>query len=117
MCGSRAEALAALAAFERPWVIKADGLAAGKGVLVSRGPRRGGGVPDRLLLDQARFGVAGRRVLIEEFLRGEEVSLMAVCDGERFVALPAARDYNARRRRRPWPQHRGHGGVRARAAA
>jgi phosphoribosylamine--glycine ligase len=92
VCGSRAEALAALAAFERPWVIKADGLAAGKGVLVSEDRAE---VEAFLIacFDQARFGVAGRRVLIEEFLRGEEVSLMAVCDGERFVALPAARDY------------------------
>jgi phosphoribosylamine--glycine ligase len=96
LCGSRAEALAALAAFERPWVIKADGLAAGKGVLVSEDRAE---VEAFLVacFDEARFGAAGRRVLIEEHLMGEEASLMAVCDGERFVALPAARDYKRAR--------------------
>jgi phosphoribosylamine---glycine ligase len=82
----------ALRACAPPWVLKADGLAAGKGVLVTA---------DR---DQAetfltgcfsgtRFGASGRRVLIEEHLEGEEASLMAVCDGERFALLPPARDY------------------------
>jgi phosphoribosylamine--glycine ligase len=96
VCGTRAEALAALGTFERPWVIKADGLAAGKGVLVSEDRAE---VEAFLVacFDEARFGAAGRRVLIEEFLRGEEASLMAVCDGERFVTLPAARDYKRAR--------------------
>ncbi len=89
---SLAGARAALETFGPPWVIKADGLAAGKGVVVT-------GSGDEALgfltgcLDQGRLGTAGRRVILEEFLRGEEASLMAVCDGERFALLPSARDY------------------------
>jgi phosphoribosylamine--glycine ligase len=89
---SLAAALAALAAFGPPWVLKVDGLASGKGVLVT-GER---GEAERFLedcLEHGGFGEAGRRVLIEEFLAGEEVSLMAVCDGRDFLLLPPARDY------------------------
>jgi phosphoribosylamine---glycine ligase len=89
---SRAAARAALDAFGPPWVIKADGLAAGKGVVVTDSAVEA----DRFLtacLDEGRLGAAGRRVILEEFLRGEEASLMAVCDGERWVLLPSARDY------------------------
>jgi phosphoribosylamine--glycine ligase len=87
-----AGARAALDASGPPWVIKADGLAAGKGVLVTEARDEA----ERFLvacLEQGRFGGAGRRVVLEEYLRGEEASLMAVCDGERFVLLPSARDY------------------------
>jgi len=96
VCGTRAEALAVLGGFDPPWVIKADGLAAGKGVLVSDERAE---VEAFLTgcFDRARFGAAGQRVVIEEFLRGEEASLMVVTDGERFVALPAARDYKRAR--------------------
>ncbi len=92
LCASLAEAGAALASFAPPWVIKADGLAAGKGVRVTADVTEA----EHFLgacLDDDRFGAAGHRVLIEEFLRGEEASLMAVCDGESFVLLPCARDY------------------------
>ena len=95
-CGSRAEAIAALGSFTPPWVIKADGLAAGKGVCVTTERAE----LDRFLnacFTDERFGAAGHHVLIEEFLEGEEVSLMAVCDGERFIALPSARDYKRAR--------------------
>ena len=85
----------ALAAFVRlgpPWVIKADGLAAGKGVLVTEdGAAAAAFVTD--CLAGARFGEGGRRVVLEEFLAGEEASVIAICDGERHVLLPAARDY------------------------
>jgi phosphoribosylamine---glycine ligase len=90
------EALApACAALERtapPWVLKADGLAAGKGVCVTESR-------DEALefladcLERGRFGAAGRRVLLEEFLAGEEASVIAVCDGARAVLLPDARDH------------------------
>jgi phosphoribosylamine--glycine ligase len=73
-------------------VIKADGLAAGKGVRVT-GERA---EAERFLaacLEAGRFGESGRRVVLEEFLEGEEASVIAVCDGERFLLLPAARDY------------------------
>jgi len=87
-----APAVAALADFAPPWVIKADGLAAGKGVLVSSSRTE---VEAFLAacLEGARFGDGGRAVVIEQHLLGEEVSVMAVCDGEQAVLLPAARDY------------------------
>ncbi len=87
-----ASARAALPRFGPPWVIKADGLAAGKGVCVTAEPAEAG----RFLadcLEGRRFGASGRRVVLEEFLRGEELSVFAVCDGDDAVLLPAARDH------------------------
>jgi phosphoribosylamine---glycine ligase len=85
-------AVLGLARFDPPWVIKADGLAAGKGVLVTedRDAARDF-IGD--CLDRERFGPSGRRVVIEEFLEGEEASVIAVCDGRESMLLPAARDY------------------------
>ncbi len=86
------DALAALSRFGPPWVIKADGLAAGKGVLVTSSAAEAAAfVHD--CLDGGRFGEGGRHVVLEEHLAGEEASVLAVCDGERHVLLPAARDY------------------------
>jgi len=112
-CGSRVEAIAALGSFSPPWVIKADGLAAGKGVCVATDRAE----VDRFLggcFEEERFGAAGHHVLVEEFLRGEEASLMAVCDGERFVPLPSARDY---KRARDGDQGPNTGGMGAHAPA
>ena len=69
-----------------PCVVKADGLAAGKGVFVCR---------DAAELDAGLRGAAalGGQVVIEELLEGEELSVLAICDGARTVPLPAARDY------------------------
>lgn len=86
------EALAALDGFGPTWVVKADGLAAGKGVLVTV-MRDEAAAFVRACLEGGRFGEGGARVVFEEFLAGEEASIMAVCDGERHVLLPAARDY------------------------
>lgn len=87
-----ADAEEALDRFGPPWVVKADGLAAGKGVLVtsSRGEAQAflAGC-----LEGGRFGEGGHRVVLEEFLAGEEASVIAICDGERHVLLPAARDF------------------------
>jgi phosphoribosylamine--glycine ligase len=91
-----AAALAALPRFGPPWVIKADGLAAGKGVRVTSG-RAEAEAFVRDCLEGGRFGDSGRRVLLEQFLEGEEASVMAVCDGARFVLLPPARDYKRAR--------------------
>jgi phosphoribosylamine---glycine ligase len=79
-----------------PYVIKADGLAGGKGVVVTSARAE---ADDFLAqcLSADRFGESGRRVLIEEYLAGEEATVMAVCDGARFVLLPAARDYKRAR--------------------
>jgi len=86
------EALEALADFGPPWVLKADGLAAGKGVLVTSTRAEAEAFLHDCLAG-ARFGAAGRAIVIEEFLAGEELSVMAICDGRELVALPAARDY------------------------
>jgi phosphoribosylamine--glycine ligase len=85
-------ARAALDRFGPTWVIKADGLAAGKGVRVTSDRSEA----EEFLEDSLsgrRFGAGGRQVVLEEFLEGEEASVMAVCDGTRSLLLPAARDY------------------------
>lgn len=86
------EAIEALARFGPPWVIKADGLAAGKGVRVTS-DRAEAEAFVRDCLERDRFGASGRAVVLERFLDGEERSVMAVCDGARFVLLPPARDF------------------------
>jgi phosphoribosylamine--glycine ligase len=89
------ELSAALAALDRhgpPWVVKADGLAAGKGVLVTASAAEAQAFV-RDCLEGGRFGDGGRRVLFETHLEGEEASVVAVSDGERHVLLPAARDH------------------------
>ncbi len=81
-----------LQSLEPPYVIKADGLAAGKGVSIA---------PSLLLAEEAlhdcllekRFGAAGDTVLVEEFLDGPEVSLIALTDGKRVIPLAPAQDY------------------------
>ena len=75
-----------------PHVIKADGLAAGKGVIVTEDRAEAIGALKALLVDR-RFGDAGASVLIEEFLDGPEVSLIAFSDGENVVPCEPAQDY------------------------
>jgi phosphoribosylamine--glycine ligase len=83
------KAAEAAAAAGGPIVVKADGLAAGKGVVVARSAEEAvAGV--RSL---ASLGEAARRLVLEELLDGEEVSVIALCDGERYVLLPPARDH------------------------
>jgi len=77
---------------QRPLVVKADGLAAGKGVTVASTPEQALAAVREAMRDR-RFGASGARVVIEERLKGEEASFHAVCDGEHFVCLPAARDF------------------------
>ncbi len=78
--------------FPAPPVIKADGLAAGKGVVVAE-THRGALAAASGMLSGAAFGAAGRTVVIEERVQGAEASMHAICDGERFVLLPAAQDH------------------------
>ena len=85
------EARQALDVFKPPYVIKADGLAAGKGVAISPDKRDAEAEIERML--GGRFGSAGSRVVIEEFMDGEEGSLFALCDGERAVLLGGAQDH------------------------
>jgi phosphoribosylamine---glycine ligase len=75
-----------------PWVVKTDGLAAGKGVLVTD-DLSAAEADVTAKLSGRSFGEAGRRVVIEEGLSGPEVSLMAVCDGVRAVPLAPAQDF------------------------
>jgi phosphoribosylamine---glycine ligase len=85
-------ALQYLRAIGGPWAIKTDGLAAGKGVLVTDSPREAERDIRAKLSGQA-FGDAGRTILIEEALSGPELSVIAVCDGRRAYPLAAAQDY------------------------
>ncbi|WP_282008887.1 phosphoribosylamine--glycine ligase [Brevundimonas aveniformis] len=86
-----AEARQALSVFKPPYVIKADGLAAGKGVVISPDARDAGHEIDAML--GGRFGQAGARVVIEEFMEGEEASLFALSDGTRSVLFGGAQDH------------------------
>lgn len=75
-----------------PIVVKADGLAAGKGVVVAMEEEEAIRAVDEMITG-GRFGDAGKAIVIEEYLTGEEVSFFAVCDGERAVALASAQDH------------------------
>lgn len=85
-------AKAYLADREPPFVIKADGLAAGKGVVIAETRREADEAIDQILFLR-KFGTAGQRIVIEDFLPGEEASLFALCDGETAVFLGAAQDH------------------------
>lgn len=84
-------AKAALNQYSAPYVIKADGLAAGKGVAISPDKKDAEAEIERML--GGRFGSAGSRVVIEEFMDGEEGSLFALCDGQRAVLFGGAQDH------------------------
>jgi len=75
-----------------PVVIKADGLAAGKGVVVASSFKEARDAIEKIMVDRI-FGQAGERILIEEFLEGEEASFLAFTDGRSVLSLPLARDY------------------------
>jgi len=77
--------------FDAPYVIKADGLAAGKGVVIAESRAEADAAIDDML--GGRFGAAGARVVIEEFMTGEEASLFALSDGKTAMLLGAAQDH------------------------
>ena len=77
---------------EPPMVVKVDGLAAGKGVLVCKSRQEAALALDDIILKKA-FGAAGNRIVVEEFLNGEEASLFVLTDGEQFVILASAQDH------------------------
>ncbi|HEU5105875.1 MAG TPA: phosphoribosylamine--glycine ligase [Solirubrobacterales bacterium] len=87
---SREEALERLAATAYPTVLKADGLAAGKGVIICQDEGEARAAVD-VFFTERRFG--STTVVLEEFLEGEELSLLAICDGENVVPLAPAQDY------------------------
>jgi phosphoribosylamine--glycine ligase len=91
-CADVPAGLAAVEQLGLPVAIKADGLAAGKGVVLARTPEEA----RRALvwmLEQGGLGAAGRRVLVEEFLEGPELSVLAFADGRNVAPMPPARDY------------------------
>lgn len=77
---------------EPPFVIKADGLAGGKGVIIAETRRDADAAIDEILFLR-KFGTAGQRIVIEDFLPGEEASFFALCDGETAIPLVAAQDH------------------------
>ena len=92
VCDTEAEALSACQAFGVPVVVKADGLAAGKGVTVASDQETAATAVREAIVD-GRFGAAGARLVIEECLAGPEASFFVLCDGRRGVALPSAQDH------------------------
>lgn len=77
-----------------PCVVKADGLAAGKGVFVAMTRAEAKKAVDLIMKDKA-FGTAGNQVIVEEFLQGEEASFIAFTDGESVLPLPSSQDHKA----------------------
>lgn len=77
---------------EPPIVVKADGLCAGKGVIIAQSKEEAKKVAGEMLSGEA-FGPAGQRVVIEEFLDGYELSIFAISDGEEYILFPAAQDH------------------------
>ncbi|MGO9209157.1 MAG: phosphoribosylamine--glycine ligase [Terriglobales bacterium] len=92
VCASEADLRDALPHFSAPIVVKADGLAAGKGVVICNTKDEAARVSSEMLSGKVLEG-AGRRVVLEECLEGEEISFMVVSDGERVAPLIAAQDF------------------------
>ena len=90
--GNAEEAHAYVDAQGAPIVIKADGLAAGKGVVVAMDSAEAHAAIDQMLVDN-RMGDAGARVVIEEFLEGEEASFIVMCDGTHALPLATSQDH------------------------
>ncbi len=82
----------ALDRFDERVVIKADGLAAGKGVIICHNRDEAKNAINHLMLDRY-FGHAGDKVIIEETLEGEEASILAFCDGEELIMMPSSQDH------------------------
>ena len=78
--------------YDGPLVLKADGLAAGKGVLMCRSKKEALEGLKELMVD-AKFGEAGASIVIEEWMEGEEVSVFVMTDGERYTTLAPAQDH------------------------
>src|ERR1700733_11440562 len=92
ICNSADEVRDALPHFHTPIVVKADGLAAGKGVVIAKTKDEAATVAADMLSGRM-LGEAGARVVLEEFLQGDELSFLVVSDGERVAPLVAAQDH------------------------
>lgn len=91
---SFAKAIAYLKKSAFPLVVKADGLAAGKGVIIARTNEEAEAAVD-LIMRKKAFGEAGKRIVIEEFLEGEECSFMVITDGKSVLPLATSQDHKA----------------------
>ncbi len=94
-CGTfsgKEEALAYVREQGAPIVVKADGLAAGKGVYVCMTEEEAEAALDEICLER-RYGASGNRIVVEECLAGEEASILALCDGENIVMLSSSQDH------------------------
>ncbi len=86
------EGISYLKNHELPVVLKADGLAAGKGVIICENHIEA--IAEfELMIQQAKFGDAGKKVVVEQFLKGVEMSVFVLTDGKNYVILPEAKDY------------------------
>ena len=92
ICNSMDDVRPALHHFHTPVVVKADGLAAGKGVVIAKTKDEAATVASEMLSGKM-LGEAGARVVLEEFLSGDELSFLVVSDGERVAPLAAAQDH------------------------
>ncbi len=92
ICDSTKDVADALPHFHMPVVVKADGLAAGKGVVICKSKEEASAVAAEMLSGKM-LGEAGARVVLEECLKGEELSFLVLSDGERVAALAAAQDH------------------------
>ena len=90
-CTSKQEAISALDQFDPPYVIKADGLAAGKGVIITSSRQEAEAAINEMM--DGRFGDAGMTLVIEEFLEGEEASFFVITDGKKALPMIAAQDH------------------------
>lgn len=86
------EGVAYLQSLPIPIVLKADGLAGGKGVIICQNHVEAM-AEFELMIQQSKFGEAGKKVVVEEFLKGIELSMFALVDGKSYVLLPEAKDY------------------------
>ena len=86
------EAIDFINKMSEPIVIKADGLCAGKGVIIAKNKQEAINAASDMLSGKS-FGDAGKKIIVEEFLDGYELSIFAVCDGKDYVVLPAAQDH------------------------
>ncbi len=90
--GNYAEGIAYLQQHPLPVVLKADGLAAGKGVVICQSTIEA--VAEfELMIQGSKFGEASSKVVVEEFLTGIELSIFVLTDGQHFLVLPEAKDY------------------------
>jgi phosphoribosylamine--glycine ligase len=90
--GNAASALKAIDSMKAPYVVKADGLAAGKGVIIAKTAREARAAVE-LVMKKREFGAAGERVVLEEFLSGEELSILAVYDGTGYRLFMPSQDH------------------------